>query len=111
MVKAGVEDWEALVGTLEERLEWRAGSGALRALVGPGPVRVLICGGRQFEDYEFLAERLDAVHAEVLVGTVVHGAARGADSLAGRWAEARSVAVEAYVADWAGLGRRSPFHS
>lgn len=107
LAKLGAEDWEALVGLLEERFEWRPGAGALRALIGPGLARVLVCGGRGFEDYDFLAEKLDAVHAEVPIGAVIHGAARGADVLAGRWAAERSVTADAYVAEWAELGSKA----
>jgi len=39
------------------------------------------------------------------VSVVIHGAAPGADTLAGRWAELRRVPVEAFPADWEKHGR------
>lgn len=63
--------------------------------------RVLVCGGRGYEDYAFLRDVLDHFAPNV----VIHGAARGADSLAHRWAQSRCVAVESYPADWQAHGR------
>lgn len=63
--------------------------------------RVLVCGGRDFDDYDFLTDVLDYCAPKV----VIHGAARGADSLAHRWAQNRYVAVESYPADWQTHGK------
>jgi hypothetical protein len=41
--------------------------------------------------------------------TVVHGAARGVDAAAGRWARARGYAVEEFPADWARLGKKAGY--
>ena len=43
---------------------------------------VLVTGGRTFSDYRFVSETLEYHHPDL----IVHGAARGADSLADRWA-------------------------
>ena len=59
--------------------------------------RVLVCGGRDYADWGTLDSVLDLVNPAV----VIHGAARGADSLAGRWArEMHGVTEEAFPADW-----------
>ena len=58
--------------------------------------RVLVCGGRDFDDYGFVREVLDYYAPTV----VIHGAARGADSLAHRWAQNTYTPVESYPADW-----------
>ena len=63
--------------------------------------RILVCGGRAFEDYAFLRDVLDHYAPTV----VIHGAARGADSLAHRWAQNRCVTVESYPADWRAHGK------
>ena len=67
--------------------------------VGQG--RVLVCGGRDFDDYGFVREVLDYYAPTA----VIHGAARGADSLAHRWAQSRCIAVESHPADWRTHGR------
>lgn len=68
-------------------------------------IRLLVCGGRDFTDRAAAFAAIDRVHAERGVALLIHGAARGADTLAGEWAEARGVPVLAFHADWAGLGR------
>jgi hypothetical protein len=68
-------------------------------------MRVIVCGGRDFDDRARVFEALDAIHAARPITRVVHGAARGADALAGEWADAHDIAVEAAPADWKRYGR------
>lgn len=65
------------------------------------PMRVLVCGGRDFADYEMLREALECL---LPISVLIHGCARGADELAGRWARRHDVRVESYPANWAKLG-------
>lgn len=73
--------------------------------------KVLVCGGREYNDQERLFKVLDkALEAATSAGrtfTLVHGGARGADSLSGLWASMRkdSVEVRVYEADWDTYGR------
>lgn len=69
--------------------------------------RVLVCGGRHFADYEVVKEMLDFVHDSVGVSVVIHGGARGADSLADRWAYENEVERIVYHADWEGKGKKA----
>ncbi len=66
---------------------------------------VLVCGGRDFADYEYLCMVLDKLHAKIGTFMLRHGAARGADSLAERWAESRGLPFEPCPADWDTYGR------
>ena len=68
-------------------------------------MRVLVCGGRDFADEAHLFAVLDALHAANPISWIIHGAARGADSLAGRWAFRRDLSRKAYPADWATHGK------
>jgi len=61
-----------------------------------GGRRALVCGGRDFDDYDFVSKVLDFYDPD----TVIHGGARGADSLAHQWAQNRCVTVESYPANW-----------
>lgn len=70
-----------------------------------GGLRVLVCGGRGFGDYEALAAILDAFRADHPIAVLIHGAAEGADRTAGDWAAARAVAMDVYPADWDTHGR------
>jgi hypothetical protein len=47
-------------------------------------MKLLVCGGRDFEDAETLTRSLDEIDNDRSpITEVIHGAARGADSLAG----------------------------
>ena len=51
-------------------------------------MRVLITGGRDFADRILLFEALDRLHAIHSFSVLIHGDAKGADTLAGEWADA-----------------------
>lgn len=63
-------------------------------------MRVLVCGGRNFQDAALLNATLDNLHALDEITLVIHGAARGADTLAGRWGAKNNIRVDAYPAHW-----------
>lgn len=64
-------------------------------------MRVLVCGSRHFTDYELLEETLD----EHSVSTIIHGAAKGADTMAGTYASKRGIPCTAFRADWGKHGK------
>lgn len=66
---------------------------------------IIAYGGRNFADRDFVFATLDAVHGKVPITLLRHGAAPGADSLAGAWAETRGVPVDPVPAGWAKYGR------
>lgn len=66
---------------------------------------VIICGGRDFADWEKLSRALDEEHATNPIGLVIHGAAPGADTLAESWAGSRSVKTQRFIAYWRSEGR------
>jgi hypothetical protein len=68
-------------------------------------VKVLVCGGRDFHDAARVHSVLDHYHAQRPFSFIIHGAAPGADSLAGQWALLRDVAQQAFPADWNKHGR------
>ena len=70
-------------------------------------MRALVCGGQQYNDYDHVCEVLDSFadsHGRTIT-LVIHGAAPGADSLAGLWADARNIPARAFPADWRAHGR------
>jgi len=67
--------------------------------------RILVCGGRDFADYDAVGRFLDMARAKYWDLVIIHGAARGADSLAGYWAKANHIPVEEYPADWKQHGK------
>jgi len=68
-------------------------------------MKVLVCGGRDFEDWERLFKTLDEVTTGQTKVHVIHGAARGADQIGGLWAHRKRFAVTTYPAYWGGYGR------
>lgn len=67
---------------------------------------ILVCGGRTYDDYARVEEVLEEVAgwatSEV---TIIHGGARGADTLAARWGREYDAKVVAVPADWKTHGR------
>jgi predicted Rossmann-fold nucleotide-binding protein len=70
-------------------------------------IRVLVCGGRNFENRAMLHATLDYLHADRGCAVVIAGGARGADTLAVEWAKEREVMVEVYMAEWDQFGRKA----
>lgn len=73
-------------------------------------MRLLVCGGRDFSDKNALWIVLDQIHAATPIAVIIHGAAAGADTMAGEWAVARGVPVEPYrveAEDWKLYGGRA----
>ncbi len=71
--------------------------------------RVLVCGGRDYDNRERLFRVLDqALQAATMAGksfTLIHGGARGADTLAHVWATERKITIQGgdirvYEANW-----------
>jgi YspA, cpYpsA-related SLOG family len=56
-----------------------------------GVYLVLVCGGRDFTDNKAVFDFLDALHAERRITHIIHGDARGADTIADAWALSRGV--------------------
>lgn len=77
-------------------------------------MRILITGSRDWEDWRFIeAAMVEAVaHSEDwprVIPTIIHGAARGADSMANGVAIRRNWRVIKMPADWRKHGKRAGF--
>lgn len=82
-------------------------------------MRVLVCGGRGFHDKKLVYNTLDQLCVDRGLQSkpdeygnwlpknivIIHGAARGADSLADDWAVVNWVPTEEYKPDWDKLGK------
>jgi hypothetical protein len=66
-------------------------------------MRVLVCGGRKYTNSERLFGVLDGLSAAMPITAIAHGAAKGADTLAGRWAASRGMPVFEFPADWSDI--------
>ncbi len=63
-------------------------------------MRVLVCGGRNYLDRRAIYDALDDLSCTM----VIHGGARGADMLAGEWAQSRLRPQEIFEAEWGKYG-------
>lgn len=70
-------------------------------------MRVLVCGGRDFDDVDFAVYHLETIHRDTPINTVISGMAQGADLIGWAWAKERGINVEEYPADWEQYGRRA----
>ncbi len=73
------------------------------------PVRILVCGGRNYSDRERVWQVLsplaiDGHSGQMLPVTLIHGAGAGADKLAAEVAKELGWAIEPYKANWGGFG-------
>jgi len=68
-------------------------------------MRLLVTGGRNFDDRGLMWSTLDRLHAEHQFTLLIHGDARGADRLAGEWAQDLGIDVLACPADRKRYGR------
>jgi predicted Rossmann-fold nucleotide-binding protein len=69
--------------------------------------RVLVCGGREYNDRKFMFEKLSELHAADTFSVLIAGGAPGADSLAVEWARSNGIEVAIYQANWNALGRNA----
>ena len=66
-------------------------------------MKVIIAGGRDFNNYDLLSQTIDELN--IIVSEVVCGDANGADTLGAAWASANGIPVKHYPADWDTYGR------
>ena len=64
-------------------------------------VSVLVCGGRKFGGWPAVQQVLDRISPD----TIIHGAASGADSMAGRYARENNIPCREFPAEWRRYGR------
>jgi hypothetical protein len=73
-------------------------------------MRVLVCGGRDFDDVGLMISVLDRLHTEKPFTMLIHGNARGADKIADDWARCRGIPCERYEVpqgEWDELGKKA----
>lgn len=70
-------------------------------------IRLLVCGGRDFLDIDFVTKVLCTVHELYKIDTIIEGDAPGADRLAKLWSEEVIGPSESYPADWKRYGKQA----
>jgi len=62
--------------------------------------RVLVCGGRDYQNAREMYRILDGYHTKYPVSCLIQGGARGADAIARTWAKLRGINCREFPADW-----------
>ncbi len=75
---------------------------------GNGTFKIIICGGRHFDDYEYLKASCDSVISQI--GTdkgieIVSGHCKGCDMLSEKYAEERGYKLTVFPAEWKKYGK------
>lgn len=78
--------------------------GKIMPTTGRKPVRVIVTGSREWTNKHEMRRVLGGLP---LGSTVVHGGARGADSIADEVARELGLEVEVFPADWEQYGKRA----
>lgn len=72
-------------------------------------MKIVIAGGRDFNNYSVLKSCLDSMRQEVQINEIVSGNARGADELGETWAKANYIPIKLFPADWDRYGANAGF--
>lgn len=70
-------------------------------------MRILVCGGRDYDDYERVIQVMDAIHKKHGITLVIEGGARGADAHGGIWASNNGVPRCTFHANWDFHGKKA----
>lgn len=68
-------------------------------------MRLIIAGGRDFNDYGLLQDEVNRFIGIETDVTIISGLARGADSLGCQYAADNGLTVEGFAAEWGKFGR------
>lgn len=69
-------------------------------------MKVIICGGRNFDDRNYVMRVLNALNEQCRFTLVIEGGARGADTLAREWAKRAGIPCQTFKADWNGFAQK-----
>ena len=72
-------------------------------------MKVIIAGGRNFENYQLLKFKCDEILKNIVVEEIVSGKATGADTLGERYAKERGYRVNPFQADWDKYGKSAGY--
>lgn len=72
-------------------------------------VKVIIAGGRDFDNYDLLKSTCDYLLQYYYDIEIVSGAAKGADSLGERYAKEKGYPIKQFPADWDAHGKSAGY--
>lgn len=71
--------------------------------------RVIICGGRDFDNKDLLVESLDKILHSYKDVEIVTGGAKGADTLGDNYAMAKAYPRKVFYANWKAFGKTAGY--
>jgi len=72
-------------------------------------MRVAVVGSRSFNDYSFMENALDSYCKAGMISKIVSGGAKGADTLAKRYAKEHDIDFEEFTAQWDFFGKSAGY--
>jgi hypothetical protein len=73
-------------------------------------MRVLVCGGRTYDDDITLYDTLDMIPSKYdLIDTIISGHAKGADQLGEEYAKDHGIKIDVYHAQWNKYGKSAGY--
>ncbi len=63
-------------------------------------IRLIVFGGRDYINHVGIWSALDTIHRDLGIRRLIHGGCRGADLIAGSWAQKHGVFEEVHPAEW-----------
>jgi len=70
-------------------------------------MKIAVTGGRNFNNAKMVFETLDYIQEKYNISELIHGGAKGTDTLAGLWAKNRNILVSVFMPDWKIYGKRA----
>jgi hypothetical protein len=67
-------------------------------------INIAIVGSRNFYDFKKMAESIESIINVDNIGFIISGGAKGADTLAERYADLRNISIRVFKADWLRFG-------
>lgn len=68
-------------------------------------MRVLVCGGRKFDDALTLGSWLGGIHRDHTISLIIEGGQTGADTMAREFAKWAGIPFKTFEADWKTFGK------
>jgi hypothetical protein len=72
-------------------------------------VKIIIAGGRSFDDYDLLCRKADVYLSRQDEVEIVSGTAKGADKLGEKYATERGYPIKRFPADWGTHGNKAGY--
>jgi len=94
---------EAAIPPSSSPSAWRLPAGSRKQ--GKQTINVVVAGGREYENYPELSQKLDQTISQLNIPermsvNIVSGGARGADTLAEKYAQERGLGLQVFPANW-----------